>query len=199
MIEVRRGDELGERCRTDIAKVLVRGFAEDFSSFSTDSERLAAAFAPLLVLENWRLTLVQGAPAAVAFVTEGSQEAFAPRWGPMRRELGLLRGTITHLVVRTQFVGSREGAGLPGLGEIGFVATDPDHRGRGAAKALMQSILAEEDGVEDFLVLEVKDTNEAALGLYRRVGFEEFRRRPARFAKRAGFHHYVDLRRVPQA
>ncbi|MDN5685203.1 MAG: GNAT family N-acetyltransferase [Brachybacterium sp.] len=197
MIEVRRGDELGERYRPEIAKVLVRGFAEDFSSFSTDSERLAAAFAPLLVLENWRLALVKGAPAAVAFVTEGTQEAFAPRWEPMRRELGLLRGTITHLVVRSQFVGAREGAGLPGLGEIGFVATDPAHRGRGAAKALMQAIL--EEDFEDFLVLEVKDTNEAALGLYRSVGFEEFRRRPARLAKRAGFHHYVDLRRVPQA
>lgn len=197
MIEVRRGDELGERYRPEIAKVLVRGFAEDFSSFSTDSERLAAALAPLLVLENWRLALVKGAPAAVAFVTEGTQEAFAPRWEPMRRELGLLRGTITHLVVRSQFVGAREGAGLPGLGEIGFVATDPAHRGRGAAKALMQAIL--EEDFEDFLVLEVKDTNEAALGLYRSVGFEEFRRRPARFAKRAGFHHYVDLRRVPQA
>ena len=197
MIEVRRGDELGERYRPEIAKVLVRGFAEDFSSFSTDSERLAAALAPLLVLENWRLALVKGAPAAVAFVTEGTQEAFAPRWEPMRRELGLLRGTITHLVVRSQFVGAREGAGLPGLGEIGFVATDPAHRGRGAAKALMQAIL--EEDFEDFLVLEVKDTNEAALGLYRSVGFEEFRHRPARFAKRAGFHHYVDLRRVGQA
>lgn len=197
MIEVRRGDELGERCRADIAKVLVRGFAEDFSFFSKDSERLAAAFAPLLVLEHWRVALVQGAPAAVAFVTEGSQEALAPSWAPMRRELGLLRGTITHLVVRTQFVGSHDRAGRPGLGEIGFVASDPAHRGRGTAKALMRAIL--EEDFEDFLVLEVKDTNEAALGLYRSVGFEEFRHRPARFAQRAGFHHYVDLRLVPQS
>lgn len=109
----------------------------------------------------------------------------------MRRALGLLRGTLTYLIVRTQFVGPSADA-RPGLGEIGFVATDPAFRGRGAATTLMRRILAEENS-EDVVVLEIKDTNEAALGLYRNVGFVELRRRPARFAGRAGFREYVDM------
>lgn len=195
VIEIRRGDELGEPYRARIAAVFVRGFAEDFSSFSKDSERLAEAFAHMLVLEHWRVALVDGHPAAVACFSEGAQEVLAPRWSPMRRALGLLRGTFTYLIVRTQFVGGSLDT-RPGLGEIGFVASDPAFRGRGAAKALMLEILAREDS-EDFVVLEIKDTNEAALGLYRGVGFVELRRRPARFAGRAGFREYVDMRLAP--
>lgn len=54
MVDVKRGDELGEPFRRLIAKVLVRGFAEDFSSFSADSEKFADAFALMLVLRGVR-------------------------------------------------------------------------------------------------------------------------------------------------
>ena len=42
---------------------------------------------------------------------------------------------------------------------------------------------------------DIKDTNEAALSVYRRLGFAEYTRRPARFAKRAGFSAYVSMKR----
>lgn len=60
------------------------------------------------------------------------------------------------------------------------------------AAVASRRILAEESG-EDVVVLEIKDTNGAALGLYCGVGFVELRRRPARFAGRAGFREYVDV------
>lgn len=196
MIEVKAGDELGERYRSRIADVFVRGFAEDFAAFSTDSERLGDAFAHMLVLQHWRVALVDGVPAAVAFYCEGEQEVLAPRWAPMRRALGLVRGTVTYLIVRSQFVGAHEGA-RPGLGEIGFVATDSRFRRRGAATALLRHILTHE-AADEFMIREIKDTNAAALGLYRRFGFEECDRRPVRFAKRAGFRDYVDLTLAPE-
>ncbi|MGP9539219.1 GNAT family N-acetyltransferase [Brachybacterium sp. AOP43-C2-M15] len=194
MIEIRRADELGETHRHRLATVFVRGFAEDFAAFSRDPERLASAFAHMLVLERWRVALLDGEPAAVAFVTEGAQEALAPRWAPMRRALGLVRGTLTFLIVRSQFVGAADDA-RPGLVEIGFVTTDPALRGRGAAKQLLRRILDEETAPE-VVLRDIKDTNEAALGLYRRLGFEEYERRPVRFAERSGFRDCVSVKLV---
>ncbi len=82
MIEIRRGDELGESSRRRITEVLVRGFAEDFAYFSKDPRVLTDAFAHMLVLERFYVAVVDGEPAAVASVTEGEQECFAPRGAP---------------------------------------------------------------------------------------------------------------------
>lgn len=192
-LTISRGDALGEDYRRRITEVLVRGFAEDFAFFSTDPGRLADAFQHMLLLDRFYAALVDGEPAAIASLTTGDQECFAPQWAPMRRHLGLVHGTITSLVVRTQFLGAPPEA-RPGLAEIGFVTTAPGHQGRGVATALMRHLL-ELPGIEEFVLRDIKDTNEPALGLYRKLGFTESARRPVRGAQRAGFSAYVSMRR----
>lgn len=192
MITIRHGDELGEDYRRSITAVLVHGFAEDFAFFSSDPEQLTAAFAHMLILERFVVALVDGEPAAIASVTSGDQECFAPRLPEFRRHLGLLRGTIGYPVVRSQFLGAPDEA-RDGLAEIAFVATDPAHQGRGVGTALMQHIISL-PGYDEFILREIKDTNTPALSLYRKFGFTEYQRRPVRFARRAGFGRYLSLR-----
>ncbi|MEV0649614.1 GNAT family N-acetyltransferase [Phytomonospora sp. NPDC050363] len=194
MIEVKRADELGEDNRRRIAEVLVGGFAEDFAFFSSDPRRLADAFAHMLILDRFHVTLADGEPAAVATLTTGAQECFAPRRSELRRHLGPVHGLISHLVIRSQFMGAPDEA-RPGLAEIGFVATAPGQRGRGMATALMRHLLAL-PGFDEFVLRDIKDTNAAALGLYAKLGFTEYRRRPVRFARRAGFTDYVSMSRA---
>ena len=191
MIVIKRGDELGEGHRRRITEVLARGFAEDFAFFSSDPERLTAAFEHMLLTERFFVALAQGEPAAIASVTSGNQECFAPRAPEFRRHLGLLHGTISYLVVRSQFLGAPDEA-RDGLAEIGFVTTTPAHQERGVATALMQHIVGL-PGYDEFILREIKDTNAPALGLYRKLGFTEYRRRPVRSARRAGFREYVSL------
>lgn len=191
--EIHRADTLGEPHRRGIAEVLVRGFAEDFAYFSTDPERLADAFEHMILLERFYVALFEERPAAIASFTEGAQECFAPRWGPIRRHLGPIHGTITYAVVRSQFLGAPPDA-RPGLAEIGFVTTAPDHQGRGVATALMRHLLAL-PGYDEFLLRDIKDTNAAALALYRKLGFEQSASRPMRSPARAGFSEYVSMRR----
>ncbi|MDQ0075729.1 hypothetical protein [Arthrobacter oryzae] len=71
-IEIKRADEFGEGYRRRIAEVLVRGFAEDFAYFSKDPEQLAAAFEHMILLERFHVALVDGQPAAVGALTEGT-------------------------------------------------------------------------------------------------------------------------------
>lgn len=192
MIEIRRGDELGEDYRRRITEVLVRGFAEDFAFFSSDPRKLADAFKHMLLLDRFYVALVEGEPAAIASVTVGTQECFAPRWSEMRRHLGTVHGTISHFVVRSQFLGAADGA-RAGLAEIGFVTTAPAYQGRGVATALMRHILALPD-FDQYVLRDIKSTNAPALGLYAKLGFTEYQRRPVKFARRAGFTDYVSMR-----
>ncbi|WP_233519929.1 N-acetyltransferase [Prauserella sp. PE36] len=192
MITVSRGDELGEPMRRRITEVLVHGFAEDFSFFSKDPGALADAFAHMLLLDRFHVACVDGNPAAVATLTSGTEQCFAPKWAPFRRHLGLLRGTVCYFVVRNQFMGVSEGV-TADVAEIGFVATAPEYQGRGVATVLLRHLIAV-PGFRAFVLEEIKDNNTPALGLYRKLGFTEYRRRPQKHAARAGFEAYVSMR-----
>ncbi|MEJ2865939.1 ribosomal protein S18-alanine N-acetyltransferase [Actinomycetospora flava] len=55
--------------------------------------------------------------------------------------------------------------------EIHTIGVDPAHQGRGIGRALLDGLLAAADGIGATTYLEVRVDNEAALGLYRGVGF----------------------------
>jgi ribosomal protein S18 acetylase RimI-like enzyme len=194
MITVARGDELGESYRRRISDVLVQGFAEDFSFFSSDPVTLADLFEHMILLDRFYVAVVDGEPAAVASLTTKDQQCFAPHWREFRRTLGLWRGLVAYFVVRTQFLAVYDGA-REGLAEIGFVATAPAHQGRGVGTALLTRLL-DLPAYREYVVEEIKDTNAAALGLYAKLGFTEYKRRSERFAKRAGFSEYISMRLV---
>lgn len=72
----------------------------------------------------------------------------------------------------------------PDGGDIMTIATDPGFRGRGTAKKLisaMTEIFLKKN--LRFLTLEVRPSNEAAVGLYTAMGFREVGRRPRYYRK----------------
>jgi len=194
MVEVRRGDELGEAYRRRITEVYVRSFAEDFVAFSRDTSKLADAFEHMLLLDRFYIALVDAEPAGLASLTEGEQTLFAPRWPEIRRHLGLARGLLGYVVIRRWFMRPSDGA-RPGLAEIGFVATEPGYQGRGVATALLRHLLAQ-PGYREYVLEDIKDTNEPALGLYAKLGFTVYKRRKVRFARRAGFTELLSMKLV---
>ncbi|WP_404286020.1 GNAT family N-acetyltransferase [Glutamicibacter arilaitensis] len=191
MIEIKRGNELGENFRRDITAVLIHGFADDFEYFSKDPQVLADAFEHMIILERFYVALVDGEPAAVATLTEGDQECFKPSGREFRRALGNWHGAISYFIVRSQFLGAYAGA-RPDLAEIGFVTTAPHHQGQGVATALMKHLLRLP--YQEFVLRDIKNTNTAALTLYRKLGFRESHSRPVKFSKRAGFTTYLSMR-----
>ena len=63
------------------------------------------------------------------------------------------------------------------IGHLKDIAVHPDRRGQGIATGLLQRVFAVlgSQGV-DSIKLEVRESNESAMALYRRFGFEELRR-----------------------
>ncbi|GGK93505.1 GNAT family N-acetyltransferase [Nocardia jinanensis] len=194
MVVVVRGDELGEDYRRRVTEVYVRGFAEDFVAFSRDTGKLADAFEHMLLLERFYIALVDGEPAGLASLTEGDQTLFAPRWREIRRHLGPARGLLGYVVIRRWFMRAYDGA-RPGLAEIGFVATEPAYQGHGVATALLRHLLAH-PGYREYVLEDIKDTNAPALSVYTKLGFTVYKRRKARFARRAGFSELLSMKLV---
>jgi ribosomal protein S18 acetylase RimI-like enzyme len=194
MVTVERGDRLGDGYRRRIAEVYVRSFAQDFIAFSRDTGKLADAFEHMLLLDRFYIALVEGEPAGLASLTEGDQTLFAPRWPEIRRHLGPARGLLGYVVIRRWFMRASDGA-RPGLAEIGFVATEPSHQGRGVATALLRHLLARPE-YREYVLEDIKDTNASALGLYAKLGFTVYKRRKVRFARRAGFTELVSMKLV---
>ncbi|WP_017586783.1 GNAT family N-acetyltransferase [Nocardiopsis ganjiahuensis] len=192
MIEVKRGDELGEGYRRGIAEVFVEGFGDDLRYFAEDPAELAAAIDHMLVLERFHVALIDGRPAALASLTEGGQEAVDHDARTLRRHLGLVKGTIANRVFRTHFQGNSVEP-EPGRVEIGFVASARRFRGQGAAKAVLNHLLALPE-YDEYTLEDIKDTNEPALRLYERVGFHEYKRRRANHSRWSGFEAYVSMK-----
>lgn len=192
MIEVMRGDELGEGYRRGIAEVFVEGFGEDLEYFAKDPAKLAEAIEHMLVLERFHVALIDGRPAALASLTEGGQEAIDHDARVLRGHLGLVKGTIADRVFRKHFQGNAP-APNQGRAEIGFVASARRFRGQGAAKAVLNHLLAL-PAYDEYTLEDIKDTNEPALRLYERVGFHEYKRRGVNHARWSGFHAYVSMK-----
>lgn len=192
MIEVRRGDELGEGHRSAIARVFVEGFGQDLEYFAKDPAKLAAAIEHMLVLERFHVALVDGEPAALASLTESGQEAVDHDARVLRRHLGPIKGSIADRVFRTHFQGNSP-APKPGRAEIGFVASARRFRGKGAAKAVLNHLLAL-PAYDEYTLEDIKDTNEPALRLYERVGFQEYKRRRVNHSRWSGFQAYVSMK-----
>lgn len=67
----------------------------------------------------------------------------------------------------------------------------PSARGRGVARALMQALIAAADAGIEQLTLTVVEGNEAALRLYRKLGFEVYGLEPRALKSPAGYRNEV--------
>ncbi len=109
------------------------------------------------------------------------QEAFgADAWSPALVDVELIApGRVVLAAVQDDMlVGYASAAVVADVADLTRIAVTPARRREGTARALLGSLLHEaKDRGAERMMLEVADTNEAALGLYVRSGFVEVARR----------------------
>ncbi len=93
MMEVIRADQLADAGRR-LARVFVDGFGQHLRYFSKDPVRLAAAFAHMFRTDCFFVAVEDGAVVAMAGITDGNEPAVELNAAHLRRELGLLKGSI---------------------------------------------------------------------------------------------------------
>ncbi|HWR23066.1 MAG TPA: GNAT family N-acetyltransferase [Feifaniaceae bacterium] len=192
-MQIIRASELGGNARKHISDIFVAGFMQWLKYFSKDEEKLSRAFAHMFVPEAFHVALIEGEIAGIAACTDGKTPPIHIKAGELRRHLGLIRGSIAATVLKKELENHPYPFPVePGTGSIEFVATGPDHRGRGVASGIIRHILANEP--YSSFILEVADTNETAVRVYEKLGFTEFFRVADKQSKQSGINHLVYMR-----
>jgi ribosomal protein S18 acetylase RimI-like enzyme len=187
-------DKLGFDARGQISRVFAVGFYQWLKYFSKDTDRLARALAHMFDLSKFWVAAEDGKIAAMTACTDGVKPPIHLDKAELRRHLGLIRGSFAYSMLKTHLQEHGYPFTLaPRTGSIEFVATAPEFRGKGVAFALIEHVM-QACGCAEY-VLEVADTNAAAVRLYERLGFNEFRRVPEKHPKQSGLNFYVYLKR----
>lgn len=183
--------ELGDEEARQVADIFVEGFYDSLRIFSADSGKLAKALMHAMVKEQFFVALEEGKVLGMFAYSAGRKRPFRFNRAVLRRELGWLRGTLFYNLVRQELEKPLELADRQCYFEA--VATAKEARGQGVASRLNDELVIRL-GYEDY-ILEVVDTNIAAIRLYEKLGYVEFRRKPQRwFRKQAGFNARIYMR-----
>lgn len=123
------------------------------------------------------------AAADLGRVAEIEREIFPDPWS-RRSFAAMLRQAHIHAIAAFDEKGALVGYAFGSLaadeGEILNLAVTPDRRGQGTGRALVEALLDHlKKGGATQAFLEVRRSNDAAIGLYRAAGFQPLGVRPA--------------------
>ena len=187
-MEYSKASELPFDPRQQMGRIFATGFYQWLKHFSKDVTNLAEAFAHIFELEHFYVAVQNGEIAAIVACTAGKPSPIRLDRKTLCRTLGFFRGNMACAVLTKSLINHVYPFELSGTtGTIEFVATAPEHRGKGVAGELITHVM----DVMPFAdyVLEVVDTNVAAVRLYEKLGFREFKRTPSPWG--SGFNHFV--------
>lgn len=190
MVEVRRMDEYERDVRDEVSALLVEGFFPKLAYFTKDRGKLAAAFRDGFRADMFYVAELDGAIVGILGCSIDTRRALVARKTSLRRGLGFLTGSIAYAALKRSFNSPlRYG---PGNGYIEWVATAERARGRGVSTALFHHVM--DRAGYGSLTLEVLDFNENAFRLYRKLGFVEYDRKPARGMEKQMFKERILMR-----
>jgi len=185
-MEYLKADQLPFDPRPQMSAIFVEGFYQWLNYFSKDKEKLSKAFAHIFDLGAFYIAVENGEIAAIVACTTGKPPLIGLDKATLVKNLGLVRGNFAHFMLTKHLIRRKYPFVIPtGTGTIEFVATAPNHRGKGAAHGLITHIM-ETTSYTEYL-LEVANNNTPAVRLYEKLGFTEFTRAPA--PKQSGFNH----------
>jgi ribosomal protein S18 acetylase RimI-like enzyme len=168
-LEIRHVDELGEGARKEISDIFVGGFFKWLRYFSKEPEKLSRALAHMFRLEAFYAAVEDGEILGIAACTDGKTPSVHIQTGELRHHLGFIMGSFAGLQLKRELEHHPYPFPLePGTGSVEFVATNPNHLGRGVASAILRHIFS--DTPYRAYVLEVADTNTPAVRLYEKLG-----------------------------
>jgi len=195
-MEIRRAIDLGDGTREKISEIFVDGFFGDLKVFSKDKGKLARACAHMFVLRYFYVAVVDGEIVGIIACVDKDSYCVQFDRRMLVRHLGFFRGLFTSFGFK--YFGHEpkyppEAKVDEKTASIEFVVTGSRFKKRGVATAILEHLHSLPE-YNDY-VLEVKDTNLAAVELYKKMGYEEVHRKKFRWAKRADFEYFVYMKR----
>ncbi|MFY0758938.1 GNAT family N-acetyltransferase [Metabacillus dongyingensis] len=191
-----KADKIDLDVRTQISEIFAEGFTQWLGYFSKDKNIIAKAFAHMFVLDQFYVAIANDKVAGMTACTDGKTLSVRLNKKELRKHLGFFKGSMARIFLKKEFESPFENF-PPNTGSIEFVGTAPDFRGQGAASQIIQHIF-ENTPYNDYVIEEVADTNTPAMKLYKKLGFEEYKRKPIpeKMAKKNGINNLLSLKYV---
>jgi ribosomal protein S18 acetylase RimI-like enzyme len=182
--------------RRQMAEIFAEGFTQWLVFFSKDKNIIARAFAHMFVLDQFYVAIADGEIAGVTACTDGKTLSVRLNKKELRRHLGFFKGSMAGIFLKKEFEAPYENF-PPNTGSVEFVGTAHEFRGQGVASQIIRHIF-ENTTYNNYVIEEVADTNTPAMNLYKKMGFEEYKRKavPQRVAKKIGINHFLALKYV---
>ncbi|MDR1629407.1 MAG: GNAT family N-acetyltransferase [Oscillospiraceae bacterium] len=195
MFDITIASKHGKEANYEISKIFVDGFYHWLYYFSKDKKKLADAFSHMFNLDIFYVALSDSQICGMAACSDGKMKSVHLEKKRLKKYLGFVKGTIAYTVLKQEF----EEKQYPFLieqdtGCIEFVATSSEYRGKGVATEIITNIFR--DTPYTNYVLEVADTNQNAVNLYKKLGFKEFKRVEEKHSKRSGINYLVYMRYI---
>ncbi|WP_338452696.1 N-acetyltransferase [Niallia oryzisoli] len=182
--------------RKQMSEIFAEGFTQWLVFFSKDKKVIAKAFAHMFVLDQFYVAIANDKIAGVAACTDGKTLSVRLDKKELRKHLGFFKGSMAWIFLKKEFETLNQN--FPSnTGSIEFVGTSPEFRGKGVASQIIQYII-ENTPYNDYVIDEVADTNTPAMNLYKKMGFEEYKRKPLpeKIAKKIGINNFLSLKYV---
>jgi len=189
-----KASELAFDPREQMGRIFAHGFYDHgLHALSKDKAVLAKAFEHVFDLDKFYVAVEDGVIMGFVGCSDKKPAPIKPDKKIFVEHFGFLRGNIGFKMVDKYMVNNKYPFELtPQTGSIDFVATAPEHMGKGVGFSLLSQVMDDSPFSEH--VLEVLDTNTSAVRLYEKLGFREVKRAIA--PKGSGAKYFVYMRRV---
>ncbi|MBT2757462.1 GNAT family N-acetyltransferase [Mesobacillus foraminis] len=189
-----KADEVDLDVRTQMSEIFAEGFTQWLVFFSKDKDVIAKAFAHMFILDQFFVAIANGEIAGVTACTDGTKKSVRLNKKELRKHLGFFKGSMAGIFLKKEFEAPYENF-PPNTGSVEFVGTAPEFRGQGVASQIIRHIF-ENTTYNNYVIQEVADTNIPAMNLYKKMGFEEYKRKavPQKLAKKIGINNFLALK-----
>jgi len=191
-MEYLKATDLPFNPRVQISALVVEAYYDLLQHFKKDVHKITMALAESVLLEYFYVAVVNGEVAAIVACKKDKPPPVKLEKRVLAKHLGLIMGNIAYPVINKHMLEHRYPFKLSEqTASIEIVAVAAKYRGQGIAQGLTEHVMNELPYKN--YVLEVVDTNRAAIGLYEKMGFSEIARVAA--PKNAGFNHFLYLKK----
>ena len=177
-----------------MSQIFAEGFTQWLGYFSKDKNVIAKAFAHMFVLDQFYVATVENKIAGMVACTDCKTLSVRLNKRELRKHLGVVKGSVAGIVLKKEFESPFKSP-QAGTGSIEYVGTASEFRGKGVASQIIKYIF-DNTPYSEYIIEEVADTNTPAMNLYKKVGFEEYKRIsvPQKNAKKIGINYLISLK-----
>jgi ribosomal protein S18 acetylase RimI-like enzyme len=191
-----KAEKINLDVRMQMSGIFAEGFSQWLGYFSKDKNKIAKAFAHMFVLDQFYVAIVNDKVAGMTACTDGKTLSVRLNKKELRKHLGFFKGSMAGIFLKKEFEAPYKKF-PPNTGSIEFVGTAQEFRGQGVASQIIQYII-ENTPYDDYVIEEVADTNTPAMRLDKKLGFEEYKRKPIpeKIAKKNGINNLLSLKYI---